>query len=64
MTSKEQARQKQIVFLESMKVYEEVYEGRIACWNARHVWSLGGHDVNANSLEIQVHRKRLRRMSE
>ena len=29
--------------------------------NTRLVWSLGGHDENANSLEIQVHRERLRR---
>ena len=35
--------------------------GRVACWNTRHVWLAGGHDENANSLEIQVPRERLLR---
>ena len=59
VTSKEQARQKQLVFVESMKVYEELYEDDLPHWNTCHVWSLGGHDENANSLDIQVHRGRL-----
>ena len=59
MTVKEQARQKQLDFLESMKVFEEVYEGRVACWNTRHVQSLGRHDENSDNVEIQVHCKRL-----
>ena len=49
VTSKEQARQKQLDFLQSMKVFEGV-RGRVACWNTRHVWSLGGHDETSNSV--------------
>ena len=64
VTTKEQARKKQLDFLESMKVCEEVYVDDASCWNPRHVWSLGGHDENANSLEVQVHRERLQRTSE
>ena len=64
VTSKEQARQKQLDFLEIMKVFEEVYEDRVACWNTRHVWSLGRHDENSNNVEIQVRCERLRRTSQ
>ena len=52
VTTKEHARQTQIDFLESMKVYEEVYVDDLPAGNTRHVWSLGGHDENANSLEV------------
>ena len=64
VTSKEQARQKQLDFLESMKVFEDVYEDEFSCWNTRHVWSLGGHDENSNNVEIQVHCEGLRRTSQ
>ena len=37
VTSKEQARQIQLDFLESMKVYEEVYEDDLLA-GTRHVW--------------------------
>ena len=50
-------------FLESMKVYKDVYEDELPA-GTRHVWPLGGHDENANSLEIQVPRERLQRTSE
>ena len=60
VTFKQQTPQKQFDVLESMKVCEEVYEDALP---TRHEWSLGGHDENANSLEIQVHRERLRRTS-
>ena len=58
VTSKEQARQKQLDFLESMKVFEEVY------WNTRHVWPLGRHNENSDNVEIQVHCEGLRRISQ
>ena len=45
VTSKEQPRQKQLDFLESMKVFEEVYEDE----------PLGGHDENSGNVEIQEH---------
>ena len=65
VTSKEQARQKQFDFLESMKVFEEVYEDElVACWDTHHVRPLGRHDENSNNVEIQVHRERLRRTSQ
>ena len=54
VTSKEQARQKQLNFLESMKVFEEVYEDELPA----------GHDENSNNVEIQVHCERLRRTSQ
>ena len=38
--------------------------GRVACWNTRHVWSLGGHDENCNNVVSQVHCERLRRTSQ
>ena len=52
MTSEEQARQRQLDFLESMKVFEEVYEERVA-WlrNTRHVRPLARHDENADNVE-------------
>ena len=52
VTSKEQARQKQLDFLESMKVFEEVYE------DARHALPLSRHDENSDNVEIQVHCER------
>ena len=60
VTSKEQARQKQLDFLESMRVFEEMYEDELPA-GTRHVWPLGGHDENSNILEIQVHCERLQR---
>ena len=33
--------------------------GRVACWNTRNVWSLGGHDEISGNVEIQVHCERL-----
>ena len=58
VTSKEQARQKQLDFLESMKVFEEVYEDELSA-GTRHVRPLGTHDENSNNVEIQVHCERL-----
>ena len=58
VTSKEQARQKQLDFRESMKVFEEVYEDELPAGNTRHVRSLGGHDENSDNVEIQAHRER------
>ena len=66
VTSKEQARQKQLDFLESMKVFEEVYEDELPA--GTHVMSrpLGGHSENCNYVEIQVHWhcEKLRRTSQ
>ena len=59
VTSKKQARQKQLGFLESVKVFEEGVRGRVACWNTRHVRPLGGHDENSDNVEIHVHCERL-----
>ena len=64
VTTKEQAREKQLDFLESMKVYEEVYADDLPAGNTCHVWSLGGHDENSNCVEIQVHCERLPRTSQ
>ena len=47
VTTKEQARKKQLGFLESMKVYEEVYVD--ACWNTRHVPT---HSVSRRLLKV------------
>ena len=57
VTSKEQARQKNLDFLESLKVFEEAYEDELLA-GTRHVWSLGGHDENSDKVEIQVHCER------
>ena len=62
VTSKEQAPQKQLDLLESMKVFEEVYEDELLA--GTHVMSGRWVDKNANSLEIQVHCERLRRTSQ
>ena len=59
-----QARKKQLDFLESMKVYEEVYAGDVPSRHARHVWTLGGDDEDAHSLESQQESARLRRASQ
>ena len=64
VTSKEQARQKQFDFLESVKVFEEVYEDELLAGTHVNVWPLGGHDENSNNVEIQVHCERLRRTSQ
>ena len=64
VTVKEQARQKELDFLESMKVFEEGVRGRIACWYTHHVWPLGRHDENSDSVEIQDHFEKLRRTSQ
>ena len=64
VTTREQARKKQLDFLESMKVYEEVYAGDVPSRHARHVWTLGGDDEDAQSLESQQESARLRRTSQ
>ena len=58
VTSKEQARQKQLDFLEHESLRGDV-RGRVACWNTRYVRPLGRHDENSDSVEIQVHCERL-----
>ena len=64
VTTKEQARKKQLEFLESMQVYEEVYVDDLP--SGSRVMSGRWVDAmkNSNSLEIQVHSERLRRTSE
>ena len=65
VTSKVQARKKQLDFLESMKVHEEVYVDDLPA--GTHVMSGRWVDTmkkTPNSLEVQVHRERLRRTSE
>ena len=62
VTSIEEACQKQLDFLESMNVFDEVYEDELPA-GTRHVWPLGRHDENSNNVEIQVHCERLRRTS-
>ena len=52
MTSKEQARQKQLDFLESMEVFEEVYEDELPAGTHAHVRQLGRHDENSDNVEI------------
>ena len=64
VTSKVQTRQKQFDFLESIQVFEEVYEDELPAGNTRHVRPLGRHDENSDGVEIQVHRERLRRTSQ
>ena len=61
VTSKEQARQKQLKFLESMKVFDEVYEDELPA--GTHVMSGRWVDTmkKSNNVEIQVHGERLRR---
>ena len=51
VTSKEQARQKQLDFLESMKVFEEVYEDELPA-ATRHVRPLGRHVEKSDNAEI------------
>ena len=58
-TSSETAR-----FLGEHESLRRGVRGRVACWNTRHVWSLGGHDENSNNVEIQVHCDGLRRTSQ
>ena len=48
VTSKEQARQKQLDFLESFKVFDEVYEDELPA-GTRHVRPLGRHDENSTA---------------
>ena len=59
VTSKEQARQKQLDFLESMKVFEEVYEDELPA--GTHVMSGRWVDTmkTPTNVEIQVHCERL-----
>ena len=64
VTTKEQARKKQLDFLESMKVCEEVYVDDLPAGTHVMYGHWVGHDENANSLEVQVHRERLQRTSE
>ena len=54
MTSKEQPCQKQLDFLESMKVFEEVHEDEFLGGTHVHVWSLSAHDENSDNVEFQV----------
>ena len=63
VTSKEQARLKQLDFLESMKVFEEVYEDGLPAGTHGMSGRWDGHDENSNNVEIQVHCERLRRTS-
>ena len=63
VTSKEQARQKQLDFLEHESLRRGV-RGRVACWNTRHVLPLGRHHENSDNVEIQVHCERLGRTSQ
>ena len=58
VTSKEQARQKQLDFLESMKVLRRSVRGRVACWNTRYVQPLGRHDEYSDNVEVQIHCER------
>ena len=58
VTSKEQARQKQLDFLESMKSLRRGVRGRVACWNTRRVRPLGRHNGNSNNVETQMHCER------
>ena len=64
VTSKEQARQKQLDFLGEHESLRRGVRGRVACSNTRHVRPLAGHDENSNNVEIQVHCERLRRTSQ
>ena len=64
VTPKEQARQKELDFFREHESLRRGVRGRVACWNTRHVWSIGGHDENPNNVEIQVHCERLRRTSQ
>ena len=59
VTSKEQARQKQLDFLESMRVFEKVYEDELPA--GTHVMSDRWVDTmkNSDNVEIQVHCERL-----
>ena len=59
VTPKEQARQKQLDFLESMKVFEEVCKDELLVGKTRHVWPLGRHDENSDNVETEVHCERL-----
>ena len=65
VTSKEQARQKQLDFPESMKVFEEVYEDELLA--GTHVmsgrWLLHDEKISDN-VEIEVHCERIRRTSQ
>ena len=64
VTSKEQARQKQLDFLESMKVFEEVYEDELLA--GTHVMSGRWVDTmkTPTMWRCQVHCERLRRTSQ
>ena len=64
VTSKEQARQKQLRFPGKHESLRRGVRGRVASWNTRQVWSLGRHDENSNNAETQVHCERLRRTSQ
>ena len=60
VSTKEQARKKQLDSLESMKVYEEVCTDELPGATPCYVWTLGGQDENKNGVEVQVHSERLR----
>ena len=55
VTSKEQTRQKKLDFLESMKVFEEVYEDELPAGTHVMLGRWVGHDENSDNVEIQVH---------
>ena len=59
VTTKEKARKKQLDFLDSRKVYENLCTDELPA--ATHVTSgrLGGHDENTNGVEGQVHSEEL-----
>ena len=58
VTSKEQARQKQLDFLGEHESLRRGVRERVACWNTRHVRPLGRHDEKSNIVKIQVHCER------
>ena len=64
VTSQEQTSSETARFPGEHESLRRGVRGRFTCWNKRHVWSLGGHDENANNMEIQIHRETFRRTSE
>ena len=64
VSSKEQARQKQLGFLERMKVFEDVYEDEMPAGTHVKSGRWVRHDENSDNVEIQVHCERLRRTSQ
>ena len=52
VTSMKQIRQKQLRFPGEHESLRRGVRGRVACWNTRHVWPLGGHGENSNNVEV------------